>query len=71
MYLDNQPNSGLVMLTVRFVGHGPKRSSTTSSRGTEFRNVLTYSVDLQPERFDDRRPESNIGCEGPTESFRV
>ena len=29
------------------------------------------SVDLQPERFDDRRPESNIGCEGPPEFFGV
>ena len=29
------------------------------------------SVDLQPERFDDRRPESNIGCERLPEFFRV
>src|SRR6266852_3415155 len=26
--------------------------------------ALRYSVDLQPERCDDWRPESNIGCEG-------
>jgi hypothetical protein len=29
------------------------------------------SVYLQPERFDDRRPESNIGCERLPEFFRV
>jgi hypothetical protein len=33
---DNQPDSGLVLRTVSFVGHDPQRSSTTSSRGTEF-----------------------------------
>jgi hypothetical protein len=39
------------------------------------RDVMEYalrcSVDLQRERFDDRRPESNIGCEGPPEFFGV
>src|ERR1700681_4990609 len=30
---------------------------------------VTCSVDLQPECFDDRRPEGNIGCEGPPEFF--
>jgi len=29
------------------------------------------SVDLKRERFDDRRPESNIGCEGLSEFFGV
>ena len=29
------------------------------------------SVELYPERFDDWRPECNIGREGPTEFFGV
>ena len=33
--------------------------------------ALRHSVDLQPERFDDWRPEYNIGCEGPSEFFGV
>jgi hypothetical protein len=33
--------------------------------------TAVISVDLQPERFDDRCPESNVGCEGPPEFFRI
>ena len=36
-----------------------------------FGMCLTYSVDLQSERFDDRSPKCNIGCEGPPEFFGV
>ena len=32
---------------------------------------IRCSVDLCPERFDDWRPECDIGCEGPTEFFGV
>ena len=32
---------------------------------------LTLSVDLQLERFDDRRPQSNIGRKRLPEFFRV
>src|SRR5260221_12877670 len=35
------------------------------------RPTADISVDLQPERFDDRCPESNVGCEGPPEFFRI
>ena len=34
-------------------------------------NAPQCSVDLQRQRFDDRRPESNIRCERPGEFFGV
>jgi hypothetical protein len=61
------------MLTASSSVHDPGPDSRIAeTRLTEFMEYsLRCSVDLQPERFDDRRPESNIGSEGLPEFFGV
>ena len=34
-------------------------------------NAVSCSIDLKAQPFDDRRPESNVGCEGSPEFLGV
>jgi hypothetical protein len=71
--------------TIRHVrSSGPKRSSAVIVGGPSLtqsgdgvvrkpreKEYPGCSIDLQRERFDNRRPEINVACQGPLEFFGV